>query len=172
MILCEGAWRNRGEAAAQPKAQRGHSREKRTDSPLLTPGLVLDASGFARHSQVFAGAVNEDTTLEPMLEPLQPPSDALVVMDAGVSTEANVAWLREGGYRYLVVSRERTRRFDPGPGGRPQDPLAKERPCPQVHRRRAKSARHLSGTGCRPRSRRRQEDGRLTPQQRHKITGM
>ena len=34
-------------------------------------------------------------------------------MDAGVATEANVAWLRDNGYRYLVVSRERTRRFDP-----------------------------------------------------------
>lgn len=102
-----------GEAAAQPKAQRGHSKEKRTDSPLLTLGLVLDGSGFVRRSEVFAGAVNEDTTLEPMLDALQAPSDALVVMDAGVATEANVAWLRDHGYRYLVVSRERTRRFDP-----------------------------------------------------------
>jgi len=102
-----------GEAAAQPKARRGHSKEKRTDSPLLTLGLVLDGSGFVRRSEVFAGAVGEDTTLEPMLEALQAPKGALVVMDAGVATEANVVWLREGGYRYLVVSRERTRRFDP-----------------------------------------------------------
>ena len=29
------------------------------------------------------------------------------------ATEANIAWLRENGYRYLAVSRERTRRFDP-----------------------------------------------------------
>ena len=34
-------------------------------------------------------------------------------MDAGIATEANVVWLRENGYRYLVVSRERARRFDP-----------------------------------------------------------
>ena len=32
---------------------------------------------------------------------------------AGIATEANIAWLRENGYRYLAVSRERTRRFDP-----------------------------------------------------------
>ena len=102
-----------GEAAAQPKAQRGHSKEKRADCPLLTLGLVLDGSGFVRRSEVFAGAVNEDTTLAPMLDALKAPSDALVVMDAGVATEANVAWLRDNGYRYLVVSRERTRRFDP-----------------------------------------------------------
>ena len=48
-----------------------------------------------------------------MLDALHAPADALVVMDAGVATEANVVWLRENGYRYLVVSRERARRFDP-----------------------------------------------------------
>ena len=80
-----------GEAAAQPKAGRGHSKEKRKDCPLLTLGLVLDGSGFVRRSEVFVGAVGEDSTLEPMLDALQAPSDALVVMDAGVATEANVA---------------------------------------------------------------------------------
>ena len=39
-----------GEAGGQPKARRGHSKEKRTDCPLLTLGLVLDASGFVRRS--------------------------------------------------------------------------------------------------------------------------
>ena len=102
-----------GEAAAQPKAARGHSKEKRSDCPLLTLGLALDGSGFVRRSQVFPGAVNEDTTLAPMLDALGAPADALVVMDAGVATAANIAWLRESGYRYLAVSRERTRRFDP-----------------------------------------------------------
>ena len=49
-----------GEAAAQPRAERGHSKEKRSDCPLLTLGLVLDGSGFVRRSEVFSGAVNED----------------------------------------------------------------------------------------------------------------
>ncbi len=35
-------------------------------------------------------------------------------MDAGIATEANIAWLKEQKYRYLVVSRERGRQFDPG----------------------------------------------------------
>ena len=51
-----------GEAGGQPKARRGHSKEKRTDCPLLTLGLVLDASGFVRRSQVFAGNVREHHT--------------------------------------------------------------------------------------------------------------
>jgi len=102
-----------GEAAANPKAKRGHSKEKRSDCPLLTLGLVLDGSGFVRRSAVFDGNVVEGTTLESMLQGLGAPTGALVVMDRGIATEENVVWLRAQGYRYLVVSRERHRQFDP-----------------------------------------------------------
>ena len=47
-----------------------------------------------------------------MLADLGAPPGALVIMDRGIATAANLAWLKEGGYRYLVVSRERDRRFD------------------------------------------------------------
>ena len=57
-----------GEAARQPKAQRGHSKDKRTDCPLLTLALVLDSSGFVRRSKVFAGNVREHHTVAEMLE--------------------------------------------------------------------------------------------------------
>ena len=102
-----------GEAARQPKAKRGHSKDKRSDCPLLTLALVLDASGFVRRSQVFAGNVREHHTLAEMLDALHAPREALVVMDRGIATEDCVKWLRDNDYRYLVVSRERTRHFDP-----------------------------------------------------------
>ena len=73
---------------------------------------MLDASGFVRRSKVFAGNVREHRTLAGMLEALQAPDGALVVMDRGVATDACITWLREHGYRYLVVSRERHRQFD------------------------------------------------------------
>jgi len=101
-----------GEAAGNPKAQRGHSKEKRRDCPLVTLGLVLDGSGFVRRSQTFDGNVVEGTTLADMLHGLGAPRGALVVMDAGIATEENIVWLRTHGYRYLVVSRERQRQFD------------------------------------------------------------
>ena len=101
-----------GEAAGNPKAQRGHSKEKRRDCPLVTLGLVLDGGGFVRRSQTFDGNVVEGTTLEDMLHGLGAPRGALVVMDAGIATEENIGWLRTQGYRYLVVSRERQRQFD------------------------------------------------------------
>ena len=65
--------------------------EKRTDCPLLTLGLVLDASGFVRRSQVFAGNVREHHTLAEMLDALNAPRAALVVMDRGIATEDRVS---------------------------------------------------------------------------------
>lgn len=101
-----------GELAGNPKAKRGHSKEKRTDCPLLTLGLVLDSSGFVRCSQVFPGNVGEAGTLEEILKTLKAPAGALVVMDRGIASKENITWLRNEGYRYLVVSRERRRQFN------------------------------------------------------------
>ncbi len=101
-----------GRAARQPKAQRGHSKEKRSDCRLLTLGLVLDGAGFVRRSEVFAGRVDEHRTLAGMLEALEAPRGALVVMDRGVATEDRIGWLQQEGYRYLVVSRQGRRQFE------------------------------------------------------------
>ena len=101
-----------GVAAAQPLAQHGHSKEKRSDCPLLTLGLVVDGSGFVRRSEVLPGKLVEGDVLQGVLKRLQVPAGALIVMDCGAATEKNLKWLREQGYRYLVVSRERTRQFD------------------------------------------------------------
>jgi len=101
-----------GEVPHNTKAKRGRSKEKRTDCPLVTLGLVLDGSGFVRRSQTFAGNVSEASTLETLLQDLNAPPGALVVMDAGIATEANIQWLSTTGYGYLVVSRERSRQFD------------------------------------------------------------
>ena len=101
-----------GEAAGNPQAARGRSKEKRSDCPLVTLGVVCDGSGFIRRSRVFAGNAVEWRTLEGMLTGLGAPPGALVIMDRGIATAANLAWLMEHAYRYLVVSRERQRRFD------------------------------------------------------------
>ncbi len=100
-----------GEVPNNGKAHHGHSKEKRSDCPLVTLGLVVDGSGFVRSSQTFAGNVAEAGTLASMLTGLNAPPCALVVMDAGIASEANIDWLKNHGYRYLVVSRERTRHF-------------------------------------------------------------
>lgn len=102
-----------GKMAANSQARRGHSKEKRSDCPLVTLGLVLDGSGFVRRSRVFAGNIVEGSTLEEMLSGLEAPEGAMVIMDRGIATQANIDWLVTRGYRYLVVSREQHREFDP-----------------------------------------------------------
>ena len=102
-----------GVAAGVSKAKRGHSKECRSDCPLVTLAMVLDGSGFPRRSRVFAGNASEPATLKDMLTGLGAAPGATVVMDAGIATEANLKWLRAQGYEYVVVSRLRERQFDP-----------------------------------------------------------
>lgn len=99
-----------GQALGNAKAQFGRSKEKRSDCPLVTLGLVLDGDGFPLHSRVFAGNACEPATLEEMILGLHKASAGhtpTVVLDAGLASQANIDWLRQQGYHYIVVSRER-----------------------------------------------------------------
>ena len=105
-----------GTAQGNANAALGKSKEKRSDCPLVTLALVLDASGFPKRSEIFAGNISEPKTLAQMLGKLasgHTDSTPTVVLDAGIATEENIAWLVENGYRYLVVSRKRHRQFEP-----------------------------------------------------------
>lgn len=101
-----------GQCAGNPKAQFGRSKEKRSDCPLVTLGLVLDGNGFPVGSQVFPGNASEPATLKTMLDglhgqnPLALPKP-VIILDAGIASANNIAWLVEHAYRYIVVSRER-----------------------------------------------------------------
>jgi transposase len=104
-----------GNARANANAALGNSKEKRSDCPLVTLALVLDASGFPKRSEVFEGNVSEAKTLAEMVGQLTAKDShhaPTVVLDAGIATEENIAWLGDNGYRYVVVSRRRHRQFD------------------------------------------------------------
>jgi len=92
------------------KAHFGLSKEKRSDCPLVTLGLVLDTDGFPKRTEVFEGNVSEPGTLQGMITTLSfadMQTRPLIVMDAGIATEGNILWLKEKGYGYIVVSRKR-----------------------------------------------------------------
>ena len=115
-------------------AEFGHSKERRSDCPLVTLALVLDGSGFSRRSRIYPGNISEPTTLQQMIEQLRSPLDPTVeeqgnsgvdrnpsldlrpvptiIMDAGIASEENILWLQEHGYKYIVVSRKRHMKFD------------------------------------------------------------
>lgn len=110
-----------GGAKGIEKAKRGRSKEKRSDAPIITLGVMLDSSGFVRKSEIFDGNVSEGKTFQGMLERLKiAPQDknlldtksSLVVMDAGIATQENIDYLVKNGYEYIVVSRKREKQFD------------------------------------------------------------
>jgi transposase len=109
-----------GSAVANKLGERGHSKEKRTDCPLVTLGLMLDSSGFPKCSKVFEGNVSEPVTLEKMIAGMEQKSSpdlfnhpkATIVMDAGIATEDNIKWLKGHHYPYIVVSRKHHRQFN------------------------------------------------------------
>jgi len=100
-----------GTGTYNSKAHFGISKERRSDCLLVTLGLVLDADGFPKKSEVFDGNVSEPGTLAGMITRLSSPDmvrKPLVVVDAGLATEANLAWLKDHQYGYIVVSRKKT----------------------------------------------------------------
>ena len=106
-----------GQCKANALAAHGHSKEKRSDCPLVTLGLVLDSSGFPKRSHVYEGNVSEPATLSEMIHNLQSTGmpalqKPMVVMDAGIATQDNIDWLNNHQYPYLVVSRKKHREFD------------------------------------------------------------
>ena len=103
-----------GRSERNGKARRGHSKERRSDCPLLSLGLSIDAKGFIISYKIFEGNRNDSTTLVGMVEELNsdyPPRDGrqVVVVDGGIATEENLAYLKENGYEYIVAGKRQSR---------------------------------------------------------------
>jgi hypothetical protein len=94
-----------GQAADNPLAQRGHSRDHRPDCKQVCLALVVTREGMPLGYEVFAGNRTDVTTLEEIVEAMEGRygvAQRIWVMDRGMTSEDNLAWLRETGRRYLV----------------------------------------------------------------------
>jgi transposase len=107
-----------GSGKYNPKARHGRSKDKRNDCPLVTLGLILDINGFPKNSRIFEGNVSEPKTLDKMIRGLAGGDifkDSLlkptIVLDAGIASEANIQWLKDKHYPYIVVSRKKKRQI-------------------------------------------------------------
>ena len=113
-----------GSATEYKKAKRGRSKQKRSDRPLVTLGIVLDERGFIKCSRVFDGNVGEPSTLLDMINDIHsqvskeiPPllvTKPTIVMDAGIASEDNLNLVRENGFSYIVVSRSKPEHIEDG----------------------------------------------------------
>jgi transposase len=94
-----------GEAAANPQAQRGYSRDGRPDCKQVCIGLVVTREGLPVGYKVFDGNRTDVTTVEDIvstMEALHGCIDRIWVMDRGMVSEDNLTWLRTEGRRYIV----------------------------------------------------------------------
>jgi transposase len=86
-------------------AQRGYSRDQRSDCKQVCIGLVVSRCGMPLGYEVFAGNTADVTTVKHIVTTMEKrygKSDRVWVMDRGMVSEANLAFLREGGRRYIV----------------------------------------------------------------------
>jgi len=94
-----------GEMEGCPIAQRGYSRDSRPDRPQVCIGLVVTEDGFPVGYEVFAGNTNDSTTVRGIIAAMEKKYGQLGriwVMDRGMISEPNLAFLRERGGQYIV----------------------------------------------------------------------
>lgn len=94
-----------GAAAANPLAQRGHSRDQRPDCKQVCIALVVTRDGMPLGYELFAGNRTDVTTVEEVVESMERKygrADRVWVMDRGMTSEENLEFLRERKSQYLV----------------------------------------------------------------------
>ncbi len=86
-------------------AQRGYSRDNRSDCKQVCIGLVVSRCGMPLGYEVFAGNTADVTTVEHVVQTMESrygKSNRIWVMDRGMVSEDNIDFLLQGGRRYLV----------------------------------------------------------------------
>ena len=105
-----------GEAAANPQAQRGYSRDHRPDCKQVNIAMVVSRSGLPLGYEVFAGNRSDVTTVEEMVEAMEGKygqANRIWVMDRGMVSAENVEFLKNGGRRYILgTPRSMLRKFE------------------------------------------------------------
>jgi len=94
-----------GQVAGNAQAQRGHSRDHRPDCKQVCIALVVTREGIPLGYEVFAGNRVDVTTVEEIVGTMEARygmANRIWVMDRGMTSADNVAWLQQTGRRYLI----------------------------------------------------------------------
>jgi len=94
-----------GLAQGNGLAQRGYSRDHRPDCTQVCIALVVTREGLPLGYEIFPGNRNDVTTVREIVTAMEARhgrADRIWVMDRGMASEGNLAWLRQGDRRYLV----------------------------------------------------------------------
>lgn len=94
-----------GQAEANPLAQRGYSRDHRADCKQVCIALVVSFDGFPLGYEVFPGNTHDSTTVQSIVTTMEARHGAVGrvwIADRGMSSAANLAWLRKTNRRYII----------------------------------------------------------------------
>jgi len=94
-----------GEAKGNPMAQRGYSRDKRSDCKQVCIGLVVSRCGMPLGYEVFEGNRTDVTTLQEIVETMERrygKADRIWVGDRGMMSKKNIEFLKSGNRRYII----------------------------------------------------------------------
>lgn len=96
-------------------AQFGRSKEKRSDAKIIVLALVVNVEGFLKYSNIFEGNTSDSASLGQIIDQIRVKTSdekrAVVVLDAGIATEENLALIQAKGYDYVCVSRAKIKEY-------------------------------------------------------------
>lgn len=105
-----------GEAAANPQARRGYSRDHRPDCKQVNIAMVVSRGGLPLGYEVFAGNRSDVTTVEEMVAAMEQKygrANRIWVMDRGMVSAENVEFLQRGERRYILgTAKSMLRKFE------------------------------------------------------------
>ena len=105
-----------GDAAGNEQAQRGHSRDKRSDCKQVCIGLVVTREGLPVAYEVFDGNRNDVTTVEEIVESMETKygqAQRIWVLDRGMVNPENLSYISQRQGRYIVgTSRETLKSYE------------------------------------------------------------
>ena len=111
-----------GSKSKSKMARYGRSKEKRSDAKLIVLAMVINIEGFVKYSAIHEGNYADTSDISRLVEQLGKTMGSttkpIVVMDAGIATEDNLAILTQKGYKYVVVSRKKIKDYEPVVAGK------------------------------------------------------
>jgi transposase len=94
-----------GEAKGNALAARGYSRDHRPDCKQVCIALVVSFDGFPLGYEVFPGNMNDSRTVQTIVTTMEKRHGVIGrvwIADRGMSSRANLEWLRSSGRRYII----------------------------------------------------------------------
>lgn len=94
-----------GQCESNPMAQRGYSRDKRSDCKQVCIGLVVSKCGMPLGYEVFEGNRNDVKTWREIVTKMEArygKADRIWCGDRGMMSKENIEFMESGGRRYII----------------------------------------------------------------------